>query len=441
LIAVRVVSLIVDRRPEGQLGELLALNKVAVARARSGGCGRARFHAPLVMPFHLLFNMYALWLAGPIVEQLYGRWRFLVFYLVFAAGGSLLTFALGDARYGVGASGAVFGLFGLLFASQRIHHPVLDRGSRAFLGQLGGLLAINLLFGILVAGIDNFAPSRLIAGLWLSVLVSPNVPPCAPCGPPGRCTTVRLRAGSTVVISWPACSLLGFFAVLRARPRTWSDDFAVVHGPWPRATLDGVDVDALDREVDAGRADRAVLRDAVERLAAEVVALQVDAGIELVTDGQVRWPDLAMAVVTSLAGDTGADPLLDAWRATAALTDRPVAQAVPGPYSMGRRAAGGSDGQAKDEVGEAARRDRTLALAESLALEVRALAEAGCPVILVEEPAAVDVGDDDAERALFVDAQRRLLVPDRWRWSCRAAPRSLPAGRDPRAPYRSFCST
>jgi methionine synthase II (cobalamin-independent) len=187
--------------------------------------------------------------------------------------------------------------------------------------------------------------------------------------------------------------------------------FAVVHGAWPRVSPDGVDLAALEADVAAGRADGTVLQEAVERLVADVVAVQVEAGVELVTDGQVRWPDMAMTVVTGLADATGGrHPLLEAWQATASLTDRAVAQAVPGPYSMGRRAADGDDlGEAAD-IGGSGRPDRTLALADALASEVRALAEAGCPVILVEEPGAVDVGEDEAERALFAEAQRRLLA-------------------------------
>ena len=185
--------------------------------------------------------------------------------------------------------------------------------------------------------------------------------------------------------------------------------FAVVHGAWPRVSTDGVDLAVLEADVAAGLADEAALRDAVEALVADVVAVQVEAGAELVTDGQVRWPDMAMAVVTALADDAsagGRHPLLEAWQATASLTDRAVAQAVPGPYSMAWRAAGG----AAQEPADAARADRTLALADALAREVRALADAGCPVILVEEPRAVDVGEDEAERALFAEAQRRLLA-------------------------------
>ena len=228
LVAITTIaSLVVDfAGPEGaQLGNLLALDKVAVAQGEIWRLWTVTLvHAPLdVMPFHLLFNMYALWLAGPFVEQLYGRWRFLAFYLVFAAGGSLLTFAFGGAQGGVGASGAIFGLFGLLFAAQRIHHPVLDRQSRAFLGQLGGLLAINLLFGFVVQGIDNFAHiGGLISGVWLGLLLAPtNVPTLRSLwrrpGPVPGTTVPAFGAGGTVVIRLAGIiALLGLFAALFA---------------------------------------------------------------------------------------------------------------------------------------------------------------------------------------------------------------------------------
>ena len=234
LVAITTIaSLVVDfAGPEGaQLGNLLALDKVAVAQGEIWRLWTVTLvHAPLdVMPFHLLFNMYALWLAGPFVEQLYGRWRFLAFYLLFAAGGSLLTFAFGGAQGGVGASGAIFGLFGLLFAAQRIHHPVLDRQSRAFLGQLGGLLAINLLFGFVVRGIDNFAHiGGLIAGLWLGLLLAPtNVPTLRSLwrrpGPVPGTTVPAFGAGGTVVIRLAGIiALLGLFAAL----------FAIGVGAW-----------------------------------------------------------------------------------------------------------------------------------------------------------------------------------------------------------------
>jgi membrane associated rhomboid family serine protease len=234
LVAITTItSLVVDfAGAEGtQLGDLLALDKVAVAQGEIWRLWTVTLvHAPLnVMPFHLLFNMYALWLAGPFVEQLYGRWRFLAFYLLFAAGGSLLTFAFGESRGGVGASGAIFGLFGLLFAAQRTHRPVLDRQSRAFLGQLGGLLAINLVFGFVVRGIDNFAHiGGLISGAWLGLLLAPtNVPTLRSLwrrpGPVPGTTVPAFGAGGTVVILLAGVvALLGLFAAL----------FAIGVGAW-----------------------------------------------------------------------------------------------------------------------------------------------------------------------------------------------------------------
>ena len=220
-----IVSLIIDfAGPDGiALGNLLALDKVALAHGEIWRLWTVTLvHAPLtVMPFHILFNMYALWIAGPFVERLYGRWRFLAFYLVFAAGGSLVTFAFSDVRGGIGASGAIFGLFGLLFVAQRVHRPMLDSRSRAFLGQLGGLLAINLLFGILFPGIDNMAHiGGLITGAWLGLLLPPtNLPTLSSLWMrPGQISGTMepaFGAGGTVLLRVAGIvAMLGLFAVL-----------------------------------------------------------------------------------------------------------------------------------------------------------------------------------------------------------------------------------
>lgn len=63
---------------------------------------------------HLAFNMYALYLFGPFVEQTLGRWRYIATYVTLAIGSSAFVYALTDHRVPtIGASGAVFGLFGL----------------------------------------------------------------------------------------------------------------------------------------------------------------------------------------------------------------------------------------------------------------------------------------------------------------------------------------
>ena len=165
-------------------------------------------HAPLTQqPLHLIFNMYLLYLAGPFVERLYGRVGFLFFYIATAIGGSLASFAFGDAPLGVGASGAVFGLFGLLIAVQFVHRPMLDRGSRAFMGQVVGLVILNLIIGFVLPGVDYWAHiGGLITGLWLGFLLAPrNVP---------TMRSMWVRPGSTPGTIVPALGA-GFTSVVR----------------------------------------------------------------------------------------------------------------------------------------------------------------------------------------------------------------------------------
>ncbi len=127
---------------------------------------------------HLMFNMYALYLVGPIVERIYGWKMFGLIYLLCAAAGSAASLVFGDPQVpSVGASGAIFGLFGVVLAATRIHDPILDRRGRALTGQIGMLIVINLLFGFSGAGgnIDNAAHvGGLLAGLWLGFILVPG---------------------------------------------------------------------------------------------------------------------------------------------------------------------------------------------------------------------------------------------------------------------------
>jgi membrane associated rhomboid family serine protease len=225
LVVTVAVSLLADFVPPTtiDLFGILQLDKVALAAGELWRLWTVTLvHAPLdQMPLHLVFNMYALYLAGPFVERLYGRSRFLLIYLVTAAGGSLGSFAFGDAQFGVGASGAIFGLFGLLIAVQFIHRPILDRGSRAFMGQLVGLVILNLILGLAIGGIDNWAHiGGLVTGIWLGVLLAPgNVPTMRSMwlrpGPTlGTTVPAFGQAGSTVVRFAGVALLVGFMVLL-----------------------------------------------------------------------------------------------------------------------------------------------------------------------------------------------------------------------------------
>lgn len=133
---------------------------------------------------HLFLNMYALWIIGPIVESIWGKRLFALFYVLTALGASTASFLFSDGP-AVGASGAIFGLVGVVLAGTRAHHPVLDRRARALVPQLGMFVVINIVFGFLsTAGglrIDNAAHiGGLVAGLWLGFIV-----------PPGKVPTLR----------------------------------------------------------------------------------------------------------------------------------------------------------------------------------------------------------------------------------------------------------
>lgn len=98
---------------------------------------------------HILLNMYTLWIFGQALEPVLGRGRFLAVYLISAVGGSVGYLLLnpllvpGQGLVGlVGASGAIFGLFGAMLLVQR------QRGGDT--RQLWILIAINGVIGFLI---------------------------------------------------------------------------------------------------------------------------------------------------------------------------------------------------------------------------------------------------------------------------------------------------
>ena len=125
---------------------------------------------------HLGFNMYALWFAGQIVERMYGSWVMFLLYAVCGIAASATSFAFGPGGWSVGASGAIFGMFGVILVATRYHHAILDAQSRAIASQIGILIVLNLVIGFSgFFGIDNYAHvGGLIAGLWLGFVLPPT---------------------------------------------------------------------------------------------------------------------------------------------------------------------------------------------------------------------------------------------------------------------------
>jgi membrane associated rhomboid family serine protease len=180
IIGLTVVVSFMAQSSEGDfIRDTLALDKAATAQGELWRLWTVTLiHAGVI---HLAFNMFALYTVGPLVEQLYGSAMFVLFYVLAAAGGSVASFVFGSDLPSVGASGAVFGLFGVLLAASRTHHPVLDRQGRSLVGRIGMLILINLLFGFSIPNIDNAAHvGGLLAGAWLGFMIVP-----------GKVTTMR----------------------------------------------------------------------------------------------------------------------------------------------------------------------------------------------------------------------------------------------------------
>jgi len=176
IVVTTIISLTALFSSEGQqLFTWLQLDKAAVAAGEYWRLWSVTLlHANLL---HLGFNMYALWLAGTIVERWYGPWRFLAFYLACAAAGSTASFLTGGNVPAVGASGAIFGMFGVLITAARFHHPV-DPRSRGLVGQMVALVAINLVLNLGMPEVDIWAHiGGLVAGLWLGAIVPPTAVP------------------------------------------------------------------------------------------------------------------------------------------------------------------------------------------------------------------------------------------------------------------------
>jgi rhomboid protease GluP len=115
-----------------------------------------RFITPMFLHaniMHVALNCYTLYLIGKLSERIFGKAKFITIYFIAGILGNIFSFAF-NSNPGVGASGAIFGLFGaVLFKC--IEKPALFKSG---LGpNILGAILINLFYGFSKSGIDNFA--------------------------------------------------------------------------------------------------------------------------------------------------------------------------------------------------------------------------------------------------------------------------------------------
>jgi membrane associated rhomboid family serine protease len=123
-------------------------------------------HSPFLI-WHIVFNMMALFIYGPYVERAYGTRRFVALYLVTGFVASAVSYAFGPCRiYGLGASGAIFGIIGVLLVY--LFKRRMSAAEGQFLRGLLVLVGINFLIPFVFPGIDVYAHlGGLGAGLLL----------------------------------------------------------------------------------------------------------------------------------------------------------------------------------------------------------------------------------------------------------------------------------
>ncbi len=121
--------------------------------------------------FHILLNMFALFYFGNVVEKVYGPYKYFSVFMISGIVGNILTHLIIPGSFSVGASGAIFGLVGLLFgAGFRNDTPRILQGMTGT--ALLPIILINVIFGFTAQSINNFAHlGGLAAGFtfgWLT---------------------------------------------------------------------------------------------------------------------------------------------------------------------------------------------------------------------------------------------------------------------------------
>jgi membrane associated rhomboid family serine protease len=121
-------------------------------------------HANLM---HIGFNMWALWIFGPAIEMRFGSLSFAALYFASGLGGGALYHLVGRMEPAIGASGAIFGLFGALIAAtyRQRHTPA----GRAVFSQLILLLVLNLSIPFVV---PNVAWEAHVGGLIAGIAIA-----------------------------------------------------------------------------------------------------------------------------------------------------------------------------------------------------------------------------------------------------------------------------
>lgn len=176
---------------------------------------------------HIGFNLYILWAAGRRMERILGTWAFLAAYLLSGLLGSVASLLVHPTVVCVGASGAIFGIFGaMLGVLARDRAAIAPEVRRAILKNTLAFLGYNLLFGLSVKQVDLAAHAGGVLGGFLSGL--------ALAAPAGGTDRRGLRRSAATFLAGLAVVGLLSGAVARMNPSRYEVGLDAV----PRAALE-----------------------------------------------------------------------------------------------------------------------------------------------------------------------------------------------------------
>jgi len=127
---------------------------------------------------HILFNSFSLVLFGPALEQMIGKFKFILVYLITGIIGNVFTYLVGTSALHLGASGALYGLLGLLLFMSFFRLDLIDPASKQIVTTI---TLIGVLMTFIQPGINISAHIfGLIAGFALGPIFLTHAVPYSP---------------------------------------------------------------------------------------------------------------------------------------------------------------------------------------------------------------------------------------------------------------------
>ena len=125
---------------------------------------------------HIMMNMLSLFMVGTMVERLFRAEAYIAIYFVSGLVGAFTSIYMHPVGWAVGASGAIFGIFGALAGFAFVYRQRMQSEFISFMRSFGLVLVINFVIGVVVPSIDMSAHiGGLLAGLAGGFLIAKNV--------------------------------------------------------------------------------------------------------------------------------------------------------------------------------------------------------------------------------------------------------------------------